>query len=98
MGRRRAPRCPKLFHQFADPMLQVLLFLPWLVSDIAASLPSSTPALATALCLGEGNSSTLRCNHHQLSQSFLPIFCCSGTGAVGCGLLHSQAFRCFFLV
>jgi hypothetical protein len=29
---------------------------------------------------------------------FALIFCRSGTGAVGCGLLHSQAFRCSFLV
>jgi hypothetical protein len=36
-------------------LLKVLLFLPWLVSDVAALHPSSAPSRGTALCLGEGD-------------------------------------------
>ena len=34
---------------------QVLLFLPWLVSDIATSFSSTLAVHGTALCLGEGD-------------------------------------------
>jgi hypothetical protein len=45
-----------LHHRFlANITSQVLLFLPWLVSDIATSLSSTLAVHSTALCLGEGD-------------------------------------------
>ena len=74
-------------------ILQVLLFLPWLASDVAASLPASSASHGTALCLGEGKIALLRslvCHTEPIS-----VFSCfAGTGPVGCGMLHTFAFRC----
>jgi hypothetical protein len=57
-----AVRCILAFSSHAAKlcMFQVLLFLPWLASDIAASLPAPSPAHGTALCLGEGIVAALR--------------------------------------